>query len=209
MIPIILARKAGFRSLLDRMLAHRSNTMRIIPRRIFFTTGKGVHKEKLASFEAALRDAGIANLNLVYVSSIFPPGCKMVPVTEGIKSLSPGEITHCVMARQETTEPGRRIVASIGVAVPRNPELYGYLSEHHGFGQTNREASDYAEDLAASMLATTLDIPFDANKDYNERKEQYRMGGHIVKTQSFTQTATGSSGGVWTTVISCAVLLPD
>lgn len=183
--------------------------MRIIPRRIFFARGKGVHKEKLASFEAALRDAGIANLNLVYVSSIFPPGCKKIPVSEGLKSLSPGEITHCVMARQDTKESGRRIVAAIGVAIPRNPELYGYLSEHHGFGETNSEASDYAEDLAAAMLATTLDIPFDADKDYNERKEQYRMGGHIVNTQSFTQTANGAPGGVWTTVISCAVLLPD
>ena len=100
-------------------------------------------------------------------------------------------------------------LASIGVAVPRNPELYGYLSEHPGYGQTNRQASDYSEDLAASMLATTLGIPFDADKDYNERKEQYKMGGHIVKTQSFTQSTAGAAGGVWTTVISCAMLLPD
>ena len=183
--------------------------MRIIPRRIFFTRGKGIHKERLASFEEALRDARIANLNLVYVSSIFPPGCKKVSAEDGLKSLSPGEITHCVMARQDTDEAGRRVVASIGVAVPRNPELYGYLSEHHGYGQTNKQASDYSEDLAASMLATTLGIPFDADKDYNERKEQYRMGGHIVNTQSFTQSAAGAPGGVWTTVISCAVLLPD
>ena len=183
--------------------------MRIIPKRIFFTRGKGVHKEKLASFEAALRDAGIANQNLVYVSSIFPPGCRKVTVKQGLASISPGEITHCVMARQETNEPGRRIVASIGVAQPRKPELYGYLSEHHGYGETKQEASDYAEDLAAAMLATTLGIPFDADKDYNERKEQYRMGGHIVNTQSFTQATAGESGGVWTTVIACAVLLPD
>jgi arginine decarboxylase len=183
--------------------------MRIIPKRIFFTRGKGVHKEKLASFEAALRDAGIANQNLVYVSSIFPPGCKKISVNAGLASISPGEITHCVMARKETNEPGRHIAASIGVAIPRNPELYGYLSEHHTYGETKQVASDYAEDLAASMLATTLGIPFDAGKDYNERKEQYRMGGHIVNTQSFTQTAEGAHGGVWTTVIACAVLLPD
>lgn len=183
--------------------------MRIVPKRIFFTRGKGVHREKLSSFEAALRDAGIAHLNLVYVSSIFPPGCKKVPVKQGVTSLSPGEITHCVMARQETNEPGRRIVASIGVANPAKPELYGYLSEHHGYGQTNQEASDYAEDLAAAMLATTLGIPFDADRDYNERKEQYKFGGHIVNTQSYTQTAEGEKGGVWTTVISAAVLLPD
>ena len=179
-----------------------------VPKRMFFTRGKGVHKEKLASFEAALRDAGIAHLNLVSVSSIFPPGCKKVSLQAGIKALSPGQVTHCVMARQDTNEHRRRIVASVGLAIPRNPDLYGYLSEHHAYGQTQQVASDYAEDLAAAMLATTLGITFDAEKDYNERKEQYRMGGHIVKTQSFTQTADGAPG-LWTTVVACAVLIPD
>jgi arginine decarboxylase len=113
------------------------------------------------------------------------------------------------MARQETNEAGRRINASIGVAIPKDPEIYGYLSEHHGYGQTVRESGDYAEDLAASMLATTLGILFDADKDYNERMEQYRMGGHMVRSNSYTQTAEGTKGGMWTTVLSAAVLLPD
>ena len=47
-----------------------------IPSRMFFTTGTGVHREKLTSFEMALRKAGIAYHNLVRVSSIFPPGCE-------------------------------------------------------------------------------------------------------------------------------------
>jgi arginine decarboxylase len=50
-------------------------------------------------------------------------------------------------------------------------------------------------------------VPFDLDKDYNERREQYRMGGHIVDSTSITQTAEGASGGVWTTVVSAAVLL--
>ena len=183
--------------------------MRIIPKRMFFTCGKGVHKEKLSSFELALRDAGIAHLNLVYVSSIFPPGCTIVSRARGIDSLSPGEITFCVMAKQETNEPGRRIAASVGIATPKDPATYGYLSEHHSFGQTKKEAGDYAEDLAASMLATTLGIPFDPDKDYNQRKEQYRMGGYIVKSSSKTQTAEGVKGGLWTTVLAASVLLPD
>ena len=41
------------------------------PKKIFFTKGVGVHKDKLSSFEVALRSAGIEKCNLVYVSSIF------------------------------------------------------------------------------------------------------------------------------------------
>ena len=41
----------------------------MVPKRIFLTNGVGKHKERLTSFELALRDAGIAAQNLVRVSS--------------------------------------------------------------------------------------------------------------------------------------------
>ena len=181
--------------------------MRLVPRKLFLTRGMGVHKEKLTSFEMALREAGIAHFNLVRVSSIFPPRCKIIERDEGLQLMQPGEIVFAVLAEMSTNEPGRRIAASIGVARPTDPDKYGYLSEHHTFGQTESEAGDYAEDLAATMLATTLDIPFDAEKDYNERREQYMMGGQIVDTTSITMATTASTGGVWTTVISAAILI--
>ena len=181
--------------------------MRFIPRKMFMTRGRGIHREKLTSFEMALREAGIAHLNLTRVSSIFPPGCRIVEREDGLKLLEPGEITFCVLAEMSTDEPGRRIAASIGVAIPADTSHYGYLSEHHCFGQTEAEADDYAEDLAAGMLATTLGVPFDANTDYNERREQYRVGGLIVDSMSITQSALGEAGGVWATVIAAAILL--
>ncbi len=181
--------------------------MRFVPRKLFLTRGVGIHKERLTSFELALREAGIAHLNLVRVSSIFPPGCRIVSREEGLAALEAGEITFVVLSEMSTNEPGRRIAASIGIAIPADPRMYGYLAEHHAYGQTEQEAADYAEDLAAAMLATTLGIAFDPDKDYNERKEQYRMGGHIVDSTSITQTAQGAPGGVWTTVIAAAVLI--
>ena len=181
--------------------------MRLVPRKLFLTRGMGVHKEKLTSFEMALREAGIAHFNLVRVSSIFPPRCKIIERDEGLQLMQAGEIVFAVLAEMSTNEPGRRIAASIGVARPTDPDKYGYLSEHHTFGQTESEAGDYAEDLAATMLATTLGIPFDAEKDYNERREQYMMGGQIVDTTSITMATTASPGGVWTTVISAAILI--
>lgn len=181
--------------------------MRLIPRKLFLTRGVGVHREKLTSFEMALREAGIAHFNLVRVSSIFPPGCRIVEAEEGLPLLQAGEIVFAVIAEMSSNEPGRRIAASIGVARPADAAKYGYLSEHHTYGQTEQEAGDYAEDLAATMLATTLGIPFDAEKDYNARKEQYLMGGEIVDTTSLTMAVTASPGGVWTTVVAAAILV--
>ncbi len=181
--------------------------MRFVPRRLFLTRGTGVHREKLSSFEMALRDAGIAHLNLVRVSSIFPPGCRIVSLEEGLAALEPGEVVFVVLSENATNEPGRRIAASVGIAIPADPHQYGYLSEHHAYGQTEQEAGDYAEDLAAGMLATVLGVPFDLDRDYNARKEQYRVGGLIVDSTSITQTAVGHEDGLWTTVIAAAVLI--
>lgn len=179
-----------------------------VPTRIFFTKGVGRHKEYLSSFEAALRNAGIEKCNLVTVSSIFPPGCKRISKEEGLKEINPGQITFCVMARNSTNEPNRLIASSIGVAIPGEKDQYGYLSEYHPNGVKEKDAGDYAEDLAATMLATTLGLDFDANAAWNDREQEYKMSGKIVKTFNVTQTAEGDKTGLWTTVIAAAVLLP-
>jgi len=179
-----------------------------IPTKVFFTKGVGREKEYLASFEAALRDAKIQIFNLVSVSSIFPPNCKRITVSEGLKFLKPGQIVHAVIARNATNEPNRLIASSIGVAIPSDKKMYGYLSEHHPFGQTAQFAGDYAEDLAASMLATTLGIGFDTEKAWNEKEQVFKMSGKIVRTFNNTQSAEGHKDGLWTTVVSAAILIP-
>lgn len=180
----------------------------MVPTKIFFTKGVGRHKEYLHSFELALRDAGIQQCNLVYVSSIFPPGCKRISKEEGIKLLAPGQVTFCVMARNATDEPNRLIASSIGVALPGDANNYGYLSEHHPYGETAEYAGDYAEDLAATMLATTLGLEFNSDTAWDEREELYKSSGKIIRTSNITQSAQGDKNGLWTTVIAVAVLLP-
>ncbi len=177
----------------------------MIPQKVFFTKGVGVHKESLFSFEAALRDAGVAPFNLVSVSSIFPPNCKKITREEGLKLLTPGQIVHVVISRNSTNEPNRLIASSIGCALPADSSQYGYLSEHHSFGETENKAGEYAEDLAASMLATTLGVEFDPNQAWDEREQIYKMSGKIVKTTNTSQSAIGNKDGLWTTVIAVAV----
>ncbi len=181
----------------------------MVPKKMFFTKGVGVHKEKLASFELALRAAGVAHCNLVLVSSIYPPGCKVVSKDEGLKLLRPGEIVFAVYDRESNNEPNRLVAASVGVAIPADSSMHGYLSEHHSFGETDEKAGEYAEDLAASMLATTLAIEFDPELDWDEREHLFKMSGKIVRTSNITQSAVGNKDGLWTTVFAAGVFIND
>lgn len=183
--------------------------MDMVPRKVFLTKGVGKDKEKLTSFELALRNAGIAQFNLVSISSIFPPYCKLISKQTGLAELKAGQIVYSVLSRNATSEPHRLITASVGIAIPKEKSQYGYLSEHEGFGETEDKAGDYAEDLAATMLATILGIKFDPASSYDEKKEIWRMSNRIVKTTNSTQSAVGHKNGLWTTVIAAAVFIME
>lgn len=178
-----------------------------VAKMMFFTKGKGVHKDQLSSFELALSDAAISDLNLVPISSIMPSQCKIVAREDGRKQLKPGQIVFAVMARAATNEPNRLIAASIGLARPADQSQYGYLSEHHSTGETAQKAGDYAEDMAMEMLATTIGLPDDPSLTWDQKEEQWKLSGKIYKTQNFTQSAQGNKDALWTTVISTAVMI--
>ncbi len=179
--------------------------MQLVPKRFFLTRGVGVHRERLTAFELALREADIEQQNIVTISSIMPPNCVEMERDEGVATLLPGEITFSVLARAETNEPGRRVNASIGLARPANPSMYGYISEHHGYGMTAEQSGDYAEDLAASMLASTLGIEFDPDAAWDERKRVYQTSNLIIGSTSVTAYGEGDQRGYWTCVVAAAV----
>ncbi len=178
-----------------------------VPKMMFFTKGAGKHRENLQSFEEALRDAGIAGFNLVRVSSICPPNCRVISREKGLKLLSPGQIVFVVLAETRTNEPNRLTVAGIGLAIPADRNKHGYIAEYHGFGMTQKACSDYVEDMAASMLATTQGIDLDPNTAYNERKAIYQARGLIVRTRAVVQSVEGDKNGRWTTAVAAAVLI--
>jgi arginine decarboxylase len=193
------------------MLANPDNTNPdkfscFIPSHFFLTKGIGRDKNKLVAFEKALRDAAIQPYNIVNVSSILPPHCTEISRQEGIKRFKHGQVVFTVMSRNETNEFNRMISASIGCAKPADSNAYGYLSEHHSFGQVEVIAGDYAEDLAAVMLATTLgETSFDIDQHWDERKNAFIMSGKIVETKSITATAVVERRDEWTCVIAVAV----
>lgn len=180
----------------------------LIPRQLFFTKGMGMHRNRLQSFELALRTAGIDKCNLVRVSSILPPNCRIIPRSRGLCRLPPGQITFVVLSEEATDEPSRLVGAGVGLAQPSDGQQYGYISEHHGFGMRKDRLADLVEDMAATMLATTLGIEFEPETAYDDRKEIYRMSGKIVRSRACVQTAEGDKNGLWTTVVAAAVFLP-
>jgi arginine decarboxylase len=162
--------------------------MRLLPKSIFFTTGVGRHREDLESFEMALRDAGLEKFNLVAVSSILPPKCEIITKDEGLRQLLPGEVVFCVMSRHASNEPNKQVSASLGCAIPNNQNEFGYISEHHAFGETTERSGIYAERLASSMYQTWTDSK--PKKTFN------------VATSAFVD-----QDGSWTTVVSVAVMV--
>jgi len=182
--------------------------MKVVPKMVFLTKGMGQHKYQLKSFEDALRKAGVAQQNLVQVSSILPAKCKVISRERGLQKLIPGEICYCVMAKADTNEHGRMIAASVGIAVPKDDSKWGYLSEVHGYGMNQQEASDMAEDLAAGMLGTTVGLEVDPNKAWSEKEQVYKSSGLIIRTSSITQTARGEKD-LWTTVVAIAMFVFD
>ena len=179
----------------------------LMAKKLFLTKGKGIHEDRLTSFEYALRDAGIAGTNIVLISSIFPPNAKLISRKEGLKQIKPGQILFTIYSKNQTNEPHRVFAESVGIAQPKNKSRYGYLSEYESFGQNEIQAGDYAEDVAAQMLASSLGIPFDVDKAWNEKRQQWLISGQIYKTQNITQSSKGDKDGKWTTVFAAAVLL--
>ena len=179
----------------------------LVPKKMFLTKGVGSHKTELRSFELALREANIEKYNLVSVSSILPPECKIISKNEGLKELVPGMLSFVVLARCSSNEAHRLIAASIGCAKPADPSAYGYLSEHRAYGETEKVAGDFAEDLAVSMLASTLGMDLDEDKAWDEKKEEFKISDKIVRTTNITQSAVVSSAGEYATVIAAAVFI--
>jgi arginine decarboxylase len=177
------------------------------PTRMFLTKGVGVHRHALTAFEFALREADIEQQNLVYVSSIFPPRCQVITRETGVEALRPGDITFCVMARSQTNEFGRHLYASLGLATPADPETYGYISELHGYGMTAEASGEQAEDLAATMLASTLGLDFDPEAAWNERRQIYEHSNLIIDSTSITAAAVCGPNNQWTCAIAAAVFL--
>ena len=100
----------------------------MIPKEFFITSGKGINPvSELNAFDLALKKAGVAQCNLVPVSSILPPKCK----NRKWRKIPAGSITHAVIARMNGGE-GTTIGAGIAWAW-ESERKYGLVAEAHSY----------------------------------------------------------------------------
>ena len=165
------------------------NAQDLVPKKVFLTSGKGMHESRLGAFENALRQAGIEKYNLVRVSSIMPPECKFVSKTEGLKEFKPGEIVFCVLSDSYTNNPEDSVSAAIATAYHNDSSIHGYVAEIKEKNSSLEKTEQKAVALAKNMLETIS-------------KSKTKM-----ECKSIVEYSKPSSSGKWTCVICAAVFI--
>ncbi len=115
---------------------------------INMTAGTGVGPTELAAFDNALVNAGVANFNLIYLSSVLPPGSDVVVDAQPANPAGNwGDRLYVVMAQKRTSRRNKEVWAGIGWM--QDPETKkGLLVEHEG----NSE-SEVRDDIKNSLEA--------------------------------------------------------
>jgi arginine decarboxylase len=116
------------------------------------SAGSGTGRTPLSAFDAALRDAGVADFNLVRLSSVIPPGSTVVDV-HGRHQLTGGhgDLLYCVYAAAYAYVPGETSWAGVGWALDRSGSGAGLFVEHDAPSRADLEwaLSSSLEDLSA------------------------------------------------------------
>jgi arginine decarboxylase len=128
--------------------------------------------------QRAMREAGVADCNLVKVSSVIPPACEIVPRARGLRMLRGGAIIHAVIAQGETNEPHQRITPAICWGQPNDATLPGYMTEveeDQTKGRSTRTATDEAGEALITIIAEKFGVRLDPEKTWSNRGRSGRV----------------------------------
>jgi len=116
--------------------------------------GIGTGPTTLAAFDAALRQAGIANFNLLILSSVIPPGSRVVVANSGPPKVNGdwGDRLYVVLAAERVQE--RNVEAWAGLGWVQGPDGRGLFVEHHGHSEATVRA-----DITATLDSMTCGRP--------------------------------------------------
>lgn len=81
---------------------------------IAIARGVGTGPTELAAFDAALLDAGVANYNLICLSSVIPPGSRLERRRHETPAHEFGQRLYVVMSQMREHRPGHSVHAGIG-----------------------------------------------------------------------------------------------
>ena len=117
--------------------------------RYFLVAGAADARRPLNAFDGALLAAGLADVNLVRLSSIVPPGCVRIPPVRH----QPGCLVPVAYASLTHTAAGERIASAVAVARPTDPLRAAVVMEYSAVGASRAQAETVAAEMAADALA--------------------------------------------------------
>jgi arginine decarboxylase len=107
----------------------------------------GVGPTAMSAFDAALRDLGVGDANLIRLSSVIPPRATLERTARVRKPIPWGDRLYCVYAVQHATEIGQHAAAGIGWVLRDDRSGAGLFVEHEA------ETAEEVECLVRSSLA--------------------------------------------------------
>lgn len=123
------------------------------PLTIRVSAGTGTGQTTLAAFDAALAAAGVSDFNLIRLSSIIPPGSRVLEVDGGDQVRGDhGDALYCVYARADTSLPGHEAWAGIAWSRRDDGSGAGLFVEHAGPSreQVSKDLTHSLEDLSTT-----------------------------------------------------------
>lgn len=123
------------------------------PKHVLVGSGRGEGNYPLLAFDLGLQDAGVGNLNLMRVTSVFPPRAELHFIEYNDPHLpEPGALTPCVYSRHDGSH-GDLIGCAIAVGIPDDPQFNGLIFETSGFGPGDQFAKDATSMVEQAMIA--------------------------------------------------------
>lgn len=165
-----------------------------VPTMVFFTHGVGTHETQRVAMQRAMEEAGVAECNMVKVSSVIPPNCRIISREHGRRLLRSGGIVHAVIAQGETNEPHQRVTAALCFAQPDSDRYPGFITEveeEETKGKSAKTATDEAGEALLTIVAEKIRAKVDAKKLWAKRgrDRKVRVGRETVRVGAITATA--------------------
>lgn len=113
----------------------------------FITSGTGCGKTELNSFDSALFNSGVANYNLVRISSILPADAKECDAI----TLEEGELLHTAYASISTNCLNKTVSAAIAVGIPVDNTKIGVIMEF-----SDNCTKEVAENKVSEMVVEAM-----------------------------------------------------
>jgi arginine decarboxylase len=131
------------------------------------STGSGIGPTRLAAFDSALLAAGVADYNLIRLSSVVPPHAVVleVPGSEQVQG-AVGDVAYCVYAAAYASNPGDQAWAGLAWAV--DPERFG--------------AGLFVEHSACSESVVRRDLTMTIEAMSQTRGHRYQTAGQTVSS---------------------------